>query len=106
MSDPAYETTLGSCYHADALDVLRRLEADSVDLVLTSPPFALRRRKAYGNVEPAEYADWFSPFAEQIHRVLKPDGSFVFELGPAWNRGTGTRSLLPYQLILRLCSTF
>jgi site-specific DNA-methyltransferase (cytosine-N4-specific) len=106
MPDPAYETSLGACHHADALDVLRSLAGDSVDLVLTSPPFALRRRKAYGNVEPTEYADWFAPFAEQIHRVLKPDGSFVFELGPAWNRGTGTRSLLPYELILRLCRTF
>jgi site-specific DNA-methyltransferase (cytosine-N4-specific) len=104
--EPAYVTSLGSAYHADALDVLRQLPDDSVSLVLTSPPFALRRRKAYGNVEPSEYVEWFWPFAEEIYRVLRPDGSFVFDLGGAWNRGTGTRSLYQYELILRLCRLF
>ena len=102
MPPPAYATDFGQCYHADALDVLRRLPEGSVALVLTSPPFALRRQKAYGNVTPAEYVEWFWPFAEQIHRVLDPEGSFVFDLGGAWNRGSGTRSLYPYRLILRL----
>jgi site-specific DNA-methyltransferase (cytosine-N4-specific) len=46
------------------------------------------------------------PFAEQIHRVLDPEGSFVFDLGGAWNRGSGTRSLYPYRLILRLTELF
>jgi DNA modification methylase len=104
--DPAYSTPLGSCYHADALDVLRRLPDDSVSLVVTSPPFALRRKKAYGNVDATQYIDWFVPFADEIRRVLHPDGSFVFELASAWEKGTGTRSLFPYELILRLCKTF
>jgi site-specific DNA-methyltransferase (cytosine-N4-specific) len=99
-------TPWGRAYHADALDVLRELDGDSVALVLTSPPFALRRRKAYGNVDAAEYADWFAPFAEEIYRVLCPDGSFVFELGGGWNRGSGTRSLYTYELVLRLCRRF
>jgi site-specific DNA-methyltransferase (cytosine-N4-specific) len=77
-----------------------------VSLVLTSPPFALRRQKEYGNVAAAEYVDWFWPFAEQIHRILKPDGSFVLELGGAWNRGSGTRSLYQYELLLRLARLF
>ncbi len=99
---PAYTTRWGRAYHGDALDVLRRLPTESVSLVFTSPPFALRRKKAYGNVQPDEYVEWFWPFAEEIHRVLRDDGSFVFELGGAWNRGSGTRSLFPYELILRL----
>jgi DNA modification methylase len=103
---PAYTTPLGRAYQADALEVLRSLSAGSVALVFTSPPFALRRKKAYGNVEADEYVEWFWPFAEEIHRVLRPDGSFVMELGGAWNRGSGTRSLLPYQLVLRLCKIF
>jgi site-specific DNA-methyltransferase (cytosine-N4-specific) len=103
---PAYTTRLGRAYHGDALDVLRRLPANSVALVMTSPPFALRRQKAYGNVAANEYVEWFWPFAEQIHRVLRPDGSFVLDLGGAWNRGSGTRSLYQYQLILRLCEVF
>jgi len=102
----AYATKLGACYHGDALDLLRTLKTNSVSLVLTSPPFALRRQKAYGNVTPAEYGDWFAPFAEEIYRVLRADGSFVFELGGAWNSGSGTRSLFPYELILRLTRIF
>ena len=104
--EPAYLTPFGECHHADALDVLRQLPDDSVALVMTSPPFALRRKKEYGNVDPTEYVEWFWPFAEEIFRVLKPDGSFVFDLGGAWNRGTGTKSLFQYELILRLCKVF
>jgi DNA modification methylase len=102
----AYRTRWGRAYRADALAVLRRLKADSVSLVFTSPPFALRRQKAYGNVAADEYVEWFWPFAEEIHRVLRQDGSFVFDLGGAWNPGSGTRSLFQYELILRLSKLF
>jgi site-specific DNA-methyltransferase (cytosine-N4-specific) len=102
----AYRTRWGRAYRADALSVLRRLKADSVSLVFTSPPFALRRQKAYGNVPAHEYVEWFWPFAEEIHRVLRQDGSFVFDLGGAWNPGSGTRSLFQYELILRLSKLF
>src|SRR5947209_9252443 len=98
---PAYTTRWGRAYHADALEVLRRLPADSVALVLTSPPFALRRQKAYGNVAASDYVEWFWPFAGEIHRVLRPDGSFVLDLGPAWKPHSGTRSLYQYELVLR-----
>lgn len=103
---PAYTTRLGRAYHADALSILKRQPVDSVALVLTSPPFALRRQKAYGNVDAAEYVEWFMPFAEEVHRILRPDGSFVIDLGGAWNRGSGTRSLYQYELVLRLCQRF
>jgi site-specific DNA-methyltransferase (cytosine-N4-specific) len=103
--EPRYTTSLGECCQADALDVLRKLPDNSVALVLTSPPFALRRRKAYGNVDASEYVEWFWPFAAEIHRVLDAEGSFVFDLGGAWNRG-GTRSLYQYELILRLSKMF
>jgi site-specific DNA-methyltransferase (cytosine-N4-specific) len=103
---PAYTTRWGQAFRADARNVLRELPDDSVSLVFTSPPFALRRKKAYGNVTPDEYLDWFCPFAEEIYRILRGDGSFVFDLGGAWNRGSGTRSLYPYKLILRLCERF
>jgi site-specific DNA-methyltransferase (cytosine-N4-specific) len=73
---------------------------------MTSPPFALKRKKAYGNVPPDEYIEWFWPFAVEIHRILRPDGSFVFDLGGAWKPGTGTRSLYQYELLLRLTRLF
>ncbi len=103
---PAYGTRLGKAYKGDAFTVLPTLADESVALVFTSPPFALRRQKAYGNVSAAEYVDWFWPLAEQIHRVLRTDGSFVMELGGAWNPGSGTRSLFPYELLLRLGKLF
>jgi site-specific DNA-methyltransferase (cytosine-N4-specific) len=105
-TEPAYSTPLGRAYHADALEVLRELPANSVSLVFTSPPFALRRKKAYGNVDADAYVDWFWPFAREIHRVLKPEGSFVYDLGGAWKPGSGTRSLFPYQLVLKLGELF
>jgi DNA modification methylase len=103
---PAYETRLGRAFQADSLEVLRSLGSDSVALVLTSPPFALRRQKAYGNVSAEDYVEWFWPFAEEVHRVLRPDGSFVMELGGTWNPGSPTRSLYQYELILRLAKLF
>lgn len=103
---PSYVTKLGRAYQADSLAVLRQLPAESVALVMTSPPFALRRQKAYGNVTADEYVEWLMPFAEQIHRILRSDGSFVLDLGGGWNPGKGTKSLYPYELILRLCKTF
>lgn len=103
---PAYGTPAGRAYHADALEILSRVPDESVALVVTSPPFALRRQKAYGNVSAVEYVDWFCPFAEQIHRILREDGSFVMELGSAWNPGSGTRSLYQYELLMRLSERF
>jgi len=103
---PVYTTLLGKAYHADALDVLKAQPANSVALVFTSPPFALRRKKEYGNVAASQYVEWFLPFAEQVHRVLRPDGSFVFDLTGAWNPGRGTKSLFAYELVLKLCERF
>jgi site-specific DNA-methyltransferase (cytosine-N4-specific) len=79
--------------------------SDSVDTIITSPPFALRRKKPYGNVDAERYLDWFRPFARQFRRVLKPRGSLLFELGGVWNRGSPTRSLYHYELLLDLCTT-
>lgn len=72
--------------------------------MITSPPFALRRKKSYGNVSADDYIDWFWPFAEQIRRVLKRDGSFVLDIGGSWNRGEPTRSLYHFELLVRLCA--
>ena len=82
---PAYTTKWGRCIHGDSIAVMRQLKADTVSLVMTSPPFALKRQKAYGNVTPGEYLDWILPFTDEIFRILRPDGSFVLDLGGAWN---------------------
>jgi DNA modification methylase len=103
---PVYTTGRGRAYQADAREFLPQVPDNSVALVMTSPPFPLRRQKAYGNVSAGEYVDWFWPFAEQIHRILRADGSFVLDIGGAWNPGMGTRSLFPYELVLRLAKLF
>jgi site-specific DNA-methyltransferase (cytosine-N4-specific) len=75
----------------------------SIDLILTSPPFALRRKKAYGNEDAESYQKWFMEFASEFHRLLKPRGSVVIDIGGAWTRGQPTRSLYHIQLLVALC---
>ncbi len=79
--EPFYRTSLGEAYLGDSLDFMRQIPTGSVNLVMTSPPFALKRKKNYGNVEDIEYVEWLYPFAEEIHRILKDDGSFVIDIG-------------------------
>ena len=64
----------------DCLDVLADMPADSVDLIVTSPPYADARRRTYGGVKPADYVDWFAPRAAEMLRVLKPTGSLVLNI--------------------------
>lgn len=100
---PYYCTQRGKAYCANSIEFLANVPTGSVNLVLTSPPFALRRKKSYGNVSADKYIDWFWPFAEQIYRILKPDGSFVLDIGGSWNKGEPTRSLYHFELLLKLC---
>jgi site-specific DNA-methyltransferase (cytosine-N4-specific) len=88
----------------DSLQVLRdSVKTDTVDLIVTSPPYGLVRKKDYGNVPAEEYVDWFRPFGEEFKRVLKPSGSLVIDIGGAWVPGTPTRSLYHYELLIMLC---
>lgn len=99
---PFYRTEGGAAYLADSLDVLKRLPDASVGLVMTSPPYALHFKKEYGNANQADYVAWMLPFAREIRRVLKDDGSFVLNIGGSYNPGTPTRSLYHFKLILAL----
>lgn len=99
-----HKTKLGRVFHGDSLEFLReRLEPQSVDLIVTSPPFGLVRKKKYGNVDADEYVAWFKPFGEVFKRVLKPSGSLVIDIGGAWIPGQPTRSLYHYELLIMLC---
>jgi DNA modification methylase len=100
----AYETDLGQAWVGDSVDYMRRHVADgSVDLVVTSPPFALLSEKAYGNVQQGEYVAWFTPFADEVWRCLSDTGSFVIDLGGSWEPGVPVRSLYQFELLLALC---
>ena len=100
---PLYRTARGQAYVGDALELLAGLPEDSIDLVVTSPPFALLRQKTYGNVEEAEYVRWIKPFGEEVFRVLKESGSFVLDLGGAYRSGMPSRSLYNFRVLLAFC---
>jgi site-specific DNA-methyltransferase (cytosine-N4-specific) len=101
---PFYDTASGEAYLGDALEVTRRLATESVNLVVTSPPFPLtfQKKKPYGTVDIGGYVTWLLPIADEVRRVLKPDGSFVIDIGGVWNKGLPTRSLYQYHLLIAL----
>jgi DNA modification methylase len=99
----AYATPLGAAYVGDARVLLSGLPEESVDLVVTSPPYALEFKKEYGNASKTAYVDWIRPFAREIHRVLRADGSFVLNIAGSYNAGMPTRSLYHFKVLLMLC---
>jgi len=102
-----YKTKLGTMYLGDSLDYMFNVaKEESVDLIMTSPPFGLVRKKQYGNVDADKYCDWFRPFAEGFKRVLKEEGSLVIDIGGSWIPGSPTRSLYHFELLLMLCKEY
>ena len=98
-----FETSLGQIVHGDSRDALSAYSDNSVDLIVTSPPFGLVRKKQYGNVDADEYVEWFKSFARVFHRILKDNGSLVIDIGGSWNKGYPTRSLYHFKLLIALC---
>ncbi|MDR1748332.1 MAG: site-specific DNA-methyltransferase [Spirochaetaceae bacterium] len=98
-----YFSSLGEMLLGDSLDVLANMDDNSIDLVITSPPFALQRKKEYGNKEQYEYVEWLSQFAHLVFRKLKDSGSFVLDLGGAYEKGVPVRSLYNFRVPLKLC---
>jgi site-specific DNA-methyltransferase (cytosine-N4-specific) len=104
---PFHKSTHGRIFLGDSLALFRDVVKEgSVDLVMTSPPFGLVRKKDYGNVDAHEYLEWFKPFGEAFRRSLKPQGSLVIDIGGAWIPGQPTRSLYHYELLVMLCREF
>jgi len=99
---PYYRTELGDAYLADSLAVLKAIPAESINAVVTSPPYALHFKKEYGNAEKQGYVEWFLPFATEIFRVLAKDGSFILNIGGSYNKGVPTRSLYHFKLLIEL----
>lgn len=112
-----YSTELGQMRQGLAEEVLR-LEAERlrgrVQLVFTSPPFALNRKKRYGNRSGDEYVEWLAAFGPMLTDLLTPDGSIVVEMGNAWVSGSPTMSTLSLKALiafqersgLHLCQEF
>jgi DNA modification methylase len=99
---PAYYTSKGAAFIGDSRELLKELPDGSVNLVVTSPPFALQRQKEYGNLEQHEHIDWFLEFARIVHQKLQDDGSFVVDLGGAYMKGVPARSLYNFRIMIRM----
>lgn len=97
-----FETAYGRAVLGDSLEYLSELAADSIDLVVTSPPFDLAFEKEYGNLKGNSYLDWLEDVGVAAYRVLKPSGSFVLDLGGSWTPGQPTRNLYQFRALLRL----
>jgi site-specific DNA-methyltransferase (cytosine-N4-specific) len=100
---PYYTQKYGAAYLGDSLEIIKYLKDSSVNLILTSPPFALTRKKEYGNESAEKYVNWFLPFAYEFKRVLTNNGSLVVDLGGAYLPGSPVRSIYQYELLVHLC---
>lgn len=101
---PLYKTKSGSLYCGDSLSILKarslnRLKG-KINLVFTSPPFPLNRKKRYGNLQGEEYVQWLASLAPILAEFLTATGSIVIELGNAWEPGQPTMSTLPIEALL------
>lgn len=95
-----YTTSKGEQLWGDSRSVLEEFEDESIDLIMTSPPFALLRKKDYGNKDQPEYVDWIAEFGEKAYPKLKEAGSFVMDLGGAYQKGRPVRSLYNYRVLI------
>lgn len=115
-----HKTAYGEYYIGDSVESLKgdlgKKLKGSVQLILTSPPFPLNKKKDYGNLQGEEYKEWFVQMAEIWSELLTDDGSIIIELGNAWESGRPVQSLLPLESLigfvknptsdLRLCQQF
>jgi DNA modification methylase len=114
----AYRTKFGRAYHTTVESFLGSRVGSSyrgrVDLILTSPPFPLNRKKSYGNFTGDRYLEWLEELAPGLLSLLRPRGSIVIEIGNAWEKGSPVMSTLTTRALLafldagdlKLCEEF
>ena len=84
----------------DCLEKLKELPNSSVDLIITSPPYADQRKNTYGGIKPEKYVSWFLPITAELLRVLKNDGTFILNIKEKVQNGE--RSTYVLELILEM----
>jgi site-specific DNA-methyltransferase (adenine-specific) len=90
-----------SILEGNCIDVMRTLPAESVDAVITSPPYAMQRKATYGGVPEAEYPAWTVAWMAEARRLLKPDGSVIINIRPHIRNGQISDYVLRTRLALR-----
>lgn len=120
MDSLLYSTDLGKYYIGKSEEILTSSIGkglkNKVQLIITSPPFPLNKKKRYGNLQGEEYKNWFVSFAELFSQLLTDDGSIVLELGNSWEPNRPVQSVLQMESLLaflkspkanlRLCQEF
>jgi len=86
-------------FYGDCREVLGKYPSESVNLIVTSPPYSNRRKHSYGGVNPDKYVNWFLPISKELYRILTPKGSFVLNIKEGAN---GERETYVLELILEL----
>ncbi|MDR0547633.1 MAG: site-specific DNA-methyltransferase, partial [Dysgonamonadaceae bacterium] len=84
----------------DCKNELKNLTDNSVDLIITSPPYADQRKATYGGILPDKYVEWFLPISKELLRVLKPTGTFILNIKE--KVVDGERSTYVMELILEM----
>jgi site-specific DNA-methyltransferase (adenine-specific)/site-specific DNA-methyltransferase (cytosine-N4-specific) len=84
----------------DSREILKTIPNNFIDLIVTSPPYADRRKSTYGGIKPEEYVDWFLPISKELLRVLKPTGTFILNIKEKTEKGE--RHIYVIELILAL----
>lgn len=98
---PYYEDDLVTLYHGDAREVMAKLPAESVDAIVTSPPYAMQRKDTYGGVPETDYPAWTVAWMNEARRLLKPDGSVIINIRPHIKNGVISDYVLRTRLALR-----
>ncbi len=74
------DVTFNSIICGDCVDILKKYPGNCIDLIVTSPPYADRRKTTYGGIHPDDYVEWFIPRAKEFLRVLQPTGTFILNV--------------------------
>lgn len=98
---PAYDRNNAQLYVGDCAEVMAALPAESVDAIVTSPPYAMQRKSTYGGISEADYPAWTVRWMNEARRILKPDGSVIINIRPHVKNGQISDYTLRTRLALR-----
>lgn len=87
-------------YTGDCLEEMKKIGDNTIDLIVTSPPYADQRKNTYGGIKVEDYVEWWIPRAKEMLRILKPSGSFILNIKE--KVVNGERSTYVMELIIEM----